>query len=148
MGCRHGVAVCQRRHPMRSWAILLSCALLRGCASAPPPAPLNRQMLADSAFEPPSERIDAADVFALSDAMRHYLRTDNARQLRIEGRQRRLIDALYQHNQLKLDYDASITRTAAQAFDARAGNCLSLVIMTAAFAKELGVQVTFQSAWT
>ncbi|HMC16076.1 MAG TPA: tetratricopeptide repeat protein [Albitalea sp.] len=133
---------------MRSWAILLICALLGGCASAPPPAPLNRQMLADSAFEPPSERIDAAEVFALSDAMRHYLRTDIARQLRIEGRQRGLIDALYQHNQLKLDYDASITRTAAQAFDARAGNCLSLVIMTAAFAKELGVQVTFQSAWT
>src|SRR5438874_2410176 len=86
---------CQRRDPMRSWAILLICALLGGCASAPPPAPLSRQLLADSAFEPPSERIDAAEVFALSDAMRHYLRTDIARHLRLEGRQRGLIDALY-----------------------------------------------------
>ena len=31
-----------------------------------------------------------------------------------------------------------MTRNAAQAFAARSGNCLSLVIMTAAFAKELG----------
>jgi Tfp pilus assembly protein PilF len=40
-----------------------------------------------------------------------------------------------------------MTRTAAQAFEARAGNCLSLVIMTAAFARELGLQVRFQSAY-
>ena len=40
-----------------------------------------------------------------------------------------------------------MTRNAAQAFEARAGNCLSLVIMTAAFARELGLQVRYQSAY-
>jgi tetratricopeptide (TPR) repeat protein len=44
-----------------------------------------------------------------------------------------------------LDYDSATTRNAAQAFDARKGNCLSLVIMTAAFAKELGLQVNYQA---
>ena len=39
--------------------------------------------------------------------------------------------------QLKLEYDAGMTRNAAEAFAAREGNCLSLVIMTAAFAKEM-----------
>jgi tetratricopeptide (TPR) repeat protein len=126
---------------------LLICALLGGCASAPPPVPLDSRLLADAAFAPSKERIDAADVFALSDAMRNYLRFDIASQLRQQGRQRGLVDALYQRGQLKLDYDAVSTYNAAQAFDARAGNCLSLVIMTAAFAKELGLQVVFQSAW-
>jgi tetratricopeptide (TPR) repeat protein len=41
-----------------------------------------------------------------------------------------------------------MTRNASQAFDARSGNCLSLVIMTAAFAKELGLKVTYQSVGT
>src|SRR5262249_17386985 len=63
------------------------------------------------------------------------------------GRQQALTEALYHHQQLKLEYDSAMTRNAAQAFDAREGNCLSLVIMTAAFAKELGLQVVYQSAF-
>jgi Tfp pilus assembly protein PilF len=38
-----------------------------------------------------------------------------------------------------------MTRTAAQTYAARRGNCLSLVIMTAAFARELGMRVRYQS---
>jgi Tfp pilus assembly protein PilF len=75
------------------------------------------------------------------------LRTEVAHQLRSKGRQQGLIDALYKRDQLKLEYDAAVTRNASQAFDARAGNCLSLVIMTAAFAKELGLHVEYQSAF-
>ncbi len=56
-----------------------------------------------------------------------------------------LIEALYRQDMLRLHYDVSITRTAAEAFDARSGNCLSLVIMTAALAHEMGLSVTFQS---
>jgi tetratricopeptide (TPR) repeat protein len=37
-----------------------------------------------------------------------------------------------------------VTRTAAQTFAARAGNCLSLAIMTAAFAKQMGLPVRYQ----
>jgi Flp pilus assembly protein TadD len=48
---------------------------------------------------------------------------------------------------LRLRYDGSRTRNAAEAFATRSGNCLSLVIMTAAFARELGLQVEFQSAY-
>ena len=40
-----------------------------------------------------------------------------------------------------------MTRNAAQAFAARSGNCLSLVIMTAAFAKELGLTVAYQKVF-
>ncbi|MGZ8994189.1 MAG: tetratricopeptide repeat protein, partial [Burkholderiaceae bacterium] len=101
----------------------------------------------DDLFSTPSERIAAADVFALSDQMKLYLRTEIASQLRQIGSPQGLINALYERDQLQLQYDASMTRNAAEAFDARAGNCLSLVVMTAAFAKHLGLQVTYQSAY-
>ena len=131
---------------MRTWASLLLCLLLAACAEAPvaqrPDALFNDQL-----FGTPSERISADDVFALTDEMRSYLNTDMARQFRAKGRQQALVDALYQRGQLKLEYDAAMTRNAAQAFDARSGNCLSLVIMTAAFAKELGLRVEYQSAF-
>jgi Tfp pilus assembly protein PilF len=59
-----------------------------------------------------------------------------------------LVTALTQPEWLQLHYDASLTRTAAQAFDSRSGNCLSLVILTAALAHELGLQVHFQEVVT
>lgn len=76
--------------------------------------------------------------------MKQYLSTHIASQFRSKDRQRALIDALYSKNQLKLTYDAEMTRNAPQTFAARAGNCLSLVIMTAAFAKEIGVPIRYQ----
>jgi len=129
------------------------CVLLGGCASIPGgPAPQPR-LFHDALFAPASQRIDAADIFAMSPAMKHYLAADIAPQLRTKGRQLGLVDALYDKRQLMLEYDSSTTRNAAEAFDARSGNCLSLVIMTAAFAKEINLSVRYQivptdEAWT
>lgn len=132
---------------MRNW-LALSCALLAACATpAQHRAQPSELLFKDDLFSAPSERISAADVFALSDRMKLYVRTEVARQLRLIGSPQGLITALYDKDQLKLQYDASTTRNASQAFDARAGNCLSLVIMTAAFAKELGLHVRYQSAY-
>lgn len=128
---------------LRAGAVLAAIALIAGCAA--PIAPRPDHLLDDARFGAPAERIGTDDVFALSDAMRVYARTEIAALQRIEGRNRGLFEALYRKNQLKLDYDAT-TRNAAQAFDARAGNCLSLVIMTAAFAKELGIDFQYQAA--
>lgn len=131
---------------MRNWALLV-CVLLAACATPQPRVTPPQFLFNDSAFSAPSERISADDVFTLNDQMKHYLRTSIGSQLQSMGMQQGLINALYQKDQLKLQYDVSMTRNASQAFDARAGNCLSLVIMTAAFAKELGLQVRYQSAY-
>lgn len=130
---------------MRHWASLLLCSLLMACAS-PPPAQRPAQLYHDTLFAPASERIDAAEVFAASEEMKRYLRTEIAGQLRSKGKHRGLLEALYRQGQLRIEYDSMTTRNASQAFAARAGNCLSLVIMTAALAKELDLQVTYQSA--
>ena len=133
---------------MRNWLVLLLCAVLAACAGPQALAPPPDSLFDDSLFATPSERISAADVFAVSEPMRRYLRQPQIdEQLRRRGPQRGLLEALYKSGELKLDYDTAMTRNAAQAFEARAGNCLSLVVMTAAFAKELGLQVRYQSAY-
>jgi tetratricopeptide (TPR) repeat protein len=128
------------------WIVLLLCGMQAGCATAPA-APPPDDLFVDAAFSAPSEPIGADQVFALSDAMRFYLQQHIMPQVRSKGRQAALVDVLYQAGRIRLEYDAGMTRNAAQAFEARAGNCLSLVIMTAAFAKALDLQVGYQSAF-
>jgi len=134
---------------MKTWAVLLSATflsiLIAGCATAPPPNAAPSQLFDDRAFAPATQRISVADVFALSPEMQRYLDTDIAEQMNAKGGQQGLFDALYDKGQLRLDYDAAMTRNAAQAFAARSGNCLSLVIMTAAFAKAAHLPVRYQT---
>jgi tetratricopeptide (TPR) repeat protein len=128
---------------MKRWLVVLLSLLVAACATAPP-SPQSRTLFNDNLFGAPSENIDASDVFALSPAMREFVAAEIANRLHVGGRREGLVDALRSKAGLHLEYDAAITRNAAQAFAARAGNCLSLVIMTAAFAKELGLAVRYQ----
>jgi len=130
---------------MRIAAAVLVASLVAACStvSAPPAG-----LLDDTSFGHPSQRISADDIFAPSAEMKHYIATEIADDVRIKGPEQGLFDALYSRNQLQLDYESAMTRNAAQAFAARAGNCLSLVIMTAAFAKEMGLTVTYNHIYT
>ncbi len=129
---------------MKAWAVAVLCLALVACATTPSPtAPSG--LFNDRLFKPASERVDAADVFALSPEMKTYLSVEIAPLLRARGSRQGLVDALMKPGQLQLEYDSTMTRNAAQAFAARSGNCLSLVLMTAAFAKGLDLSVRFQS---
>jgi Tfp pilus assembly protein PilF len=132
------------RRQMKNWGVLLLSATLAACATAPVETPRTEHLFRDQLFVLPSERISADDVFALSDDMKRYVNVEIAGQLSAKGLQRGLVDALYDKSQLRLEYDSEMTRNAGQTFAARAGNCLSLVIMTAALAKELGLSVRYQ----
>ena len=126
-------------------AVAVFATLLGGCAAVPrvvaPPADL----FADGAFEPPAHFTAASEVFAMSPAMKRYLDVEIASQIRSQGRLRGLVEALHSKAQLRLEFDTDTTRTAAEAFDARAGNCLSLVVMAAALAKELDLPIQYQA---
>ena len=119
-------------------------ALLAGCSTVSQPIASRAHLFDDTAFAAPSVRIDASNVFAMSPAMQRFFEAEVVPLVRARGPQRGLVEALYSAQKLRLDYDAAFTRNAAEAFDARAGNCLSLVIMTAAFAKRLGLEVRYQ----
>jgi Tfp pilus assembly protein PilF len=108
-----------------------------------PAGPPVAQLFKDSAFARPEGLLTPAQIFELTPAMREYVA--KVRQ-NLGGRNAHeaLFEALYRRDQLRIEYDSEITRTAAQAFEARMGNCLSLVIMTASLARELGLSVQFQ----
>ena len=126
----------------------LAVLALAACATPPGPhATVPVELFDDTLFGPPTEPVGADRIFALSADMRRYMQTDMAPLVRRLGAQGALVEALYGNGQLKLEYESAVTRSAAEAFGARSGNCLSLVIMTAAFARELGLQVSYQSAY-
>ncbi|MEV4783445.1 tetratricopeptide repeat protein [Burkholderia sp. LMU1-1-1.1] len=132
---------------MKPWAMLWCAAalLVGGCATQSPAqrAPAS-ELFHDQLFKAPAAPIDTNAIFALNDRMRDYLKHDLGRHGVGQDARRALFDALYTRDQLKLEYDSAMTRNAAETFDARAGNCLSLVIMTAALARELNFTVQFQ----
>jgi tetratricopeptide (TPR) repeat protein len=127
-------------------ALAATATVLSGCAVEIKPPP-RTDVFVDSAFKPPSVRIDVQEALALSPAMKRFADTEMASEIRNKGLRDGLIDALYTKGRLQLDYDAEVTRTAAEAFDARRGNCMSLVLMTAAFARHLNMPVRFNSVF-
>ncbi|WP_373989044.1 tetratricopeptide repeat protein [Duganella sp. BuS-21] len=133
---------------MKAWALFLCAAAMlgiSGCASQTVALQAPRQQLFhDQLFQPPSTPVDTTNVFALSPAMRDYVRYEIGNPAAGKDVRRMLFDALYRRDKLQLEYDSAITRNAAQTFEARAGNCLSLAIMTAALARELNLPVQFQ----
>ena len=126
---------------------LFAALALAGCANLPaPPAPT--ALFADGLFRAPTQPVNGDQALALSPAMQQYLDHEIAQQVRREGGGRQgLISALYSREQLKLEYDATLTRNAAEAFEARRGNCMALVLMTAAFAKAMHMPVRFNSVY-
>ena len=97
---------------MKSFITLAIATLLTACANlAPAPDPAaNTVLLHDSFFAPASKPVRAADVFAVSDEMRLYLREQMGEEMDAKGKERALYDALYSRNQL-FGYDAEKTRT-------------------------------------
>ena len=114
-----------------------------GMRSGAPPAWLDDEVFAAERFDP-----DAAQILAVSPAMRRYLEQSIVPRLRGGDPALGLVDALYTSGELRIVYDDRVTRTAAQTFDARRGDCLSLALMTAAFARELGLEVRLQRVLT
>jgi Flp pilus assembly protein TadD len=121
----------------------LFTSALSACAAAPK-IQIAADLFQDQHFSAPTEAIDASEIFRVNAAMKQFIANEIQSQSKSISQQRRLFNSLYNKAQLKLEYETSITRTAAETFDSRSGNCLSLVIMTAALAKQLGLTVEYQ----
>lgn len=129
---------------MKAYILVLFSVACAGCVTAPVTG--NKEILfADVLFPAPPVPVTRDDIFALSPAMQDYLARQLAERVLRKGSRLGLLDAL--RNDIRIEYDSAMTRNAAQAFEARSGNCLSLVIMTAAFARHLGIPVQYQSVY-
>ncbi len=131
------------RRLLASLCVAASVAMA-GCATGPAPIDLAVLDAASGAQRLP--RVNPTEGTAVTDAMRTFLARDLAPLVRRHGPQAALGMVLQQRGWIEVEYDDSRTRTAAQTFDARVGNCLSLVMLTAALANELGLKVYFQEA--
>ena len=131
--------------------MLVALCLLSACATTAPPsanAEVN-SLFADHQFAKPAVPLPtASEIFAIDETMRQYIKrfvADPAREQELYTNTRQvLVDALSAGGQIQLDYDATSTRNARDTFHSRSGNCLSLTIMSAALARELGLNVFFQ----
>lgn len=123
---------------------LLATLPLAACVAVPVQPP-NASLLKDALFQPPATAIKASTVFAMTPEMQRYAEAELRPLMQHGDSERALVEALYDKGRLQLEYDAQMTRNAAEAFSARTGNCLSLVIMTGAFAKYFEVPVRYQS---
>jgi len=119
-------------------------ANLAACSTAPTAPSSPTALLHDRLFAAAPPDVSAEPVFAMSERMRAYVDTQLSGAHGDQQRRRKLLDALRSQGHMSLDYDDGFTRNAAEAFDKRAGNCLSLVVMTAAFAKHLRLPVRYQ----
>jgi transglutaminase-like putative cysteine protease len=145
--CSIGAVPADADAPVIRWLgrlTLVCCLAISGCAAVPPPDPT--PLFTDALFQRPAQWPDPAQVFALDEPMKRHLDAQRRAAGARDGAEQVLLAALYEAGHLRLEYDGTHTRTASEAFAARAGNCLSLVVMTAAFAKELGLSVRYQSA--
>ncbi len=125
---------------------ILFAALMAGCAVLPAARPGDvTPLFRDALFKPPARPVDIRAIFAVDTSMRRFLAAQIVPLTRHEDARHALLGAL--SGKLRIDYDSEKTRTASQTFAAREGNCLSLVIMSAAFARQLGIQVTYQEVY-
>ncbi len=125
--------------------LLAALVLLTGCATPLPPVAADA-VLQDSLYAQPMPAVNPAEGIEPSAAMRSFVTQDLAPLVRRHGAQAALGMVLQRRGWIDVEYDDTRTRTAAQAFEARTGNCLSLVMLTAALARELNVKVYFQEA--
>lgn len=122
-------------------ALLLGVALcaLPGCASSGP-------IVQDLGRELRARGLDPAGVvvpFAITDEMRAWVHLQIPETTPLEERLDRLLVGLLDPKQLRIQYEARSTATAAQVFQTRRANCLAFTSLFVGLAREVGVPVVY-----
>ena len=129
--------------------IFLLSSLLGGCASQKPVADVDlTAYFHDASFNSPPSLPSPDELFALPDAAiaelrRELLHSKNSGQLSNQMLHEWLAHYINATNG-GFRYADNVTRTASETFNDREGNCLSLVVLTAALAEAVDVKVDFQ----
>jgi tetratricopeptide (TPR) repeat protein len=113
--------------------LLGACALQR--PPPPPPALLN--------WGPPIE-VEKVDILAVSPEMDEFLDRYILKYADKQTRLYLLLNAIAKNGVLSFYYDESLTLTAAEAFEARAGNCIGFANMMIALARKAGLKAKYQ----
>jgi Flp pilus assembly protein TadD len=91
----------------------------------------------------PAGMVEASDIFRLSPEMRSFVREHVNIGATEVFKLQQLIDAIMGRDTFGLEYDET-TRTAAETFRTRRGNCLSFAVMFVALAREVEIPAEFE----
>ena len=135
---------------MRLRTLLLILVLLVAHATAVAenerPAVSTQELLAGTVLDlgpVPPTIVSNQEVMALSDEMRGFLDEHVGRRAGLPVKVKQLADAIFDENAFGLEYDVT-TRTAAEIFTSRKGNCLSFTFMFVVMARGTGLDARFQ----
>lgn len=114
--------------------MLSACATQQAVYTAPPP------LLKAG----PDVQVAAVDVLAVTPAMEDFLERYILPYKNLETRLNLLALAVTSTGVLGFDYDEALTLTAAEAFEARSGNCVGFANMMVALARAAGLEAEYQ----
>jgi len=123
--------------------LLVAALTLAACTTLPlrnvTPPPLR--------YTGPEVQVDDVDVLALSPPMREFLERYVLKYPSTQTRLELLTLAITSSGVLNFKYDDSLTLTAAEAFEARAGNCIGFANMMVALARAAGLDAHYQEVF-
>lgn len=130
---------------MKPLLALFFSVLCTACSSLPDSKMTPDQVLNAGVFEYQPGLVDVgeAQVLALDPAMEAFLDAHIADTRNRNKQLRQLLQAIVDSESFGLVYDTT-TRTAAETFAARRGNCISFTNMFVAMARHVGLDVSFQ----
>ena len=135
------------RSPSRLTALAVAGTLI-ACATngtVPGQAHISAQDLASfPAGVDPQLVPDFASILAVTPEMSAFVARHVDRNARPGQRLEQLVQGMLDENLLALEFELGRTRTAAQTFNARRGNCLSFTNLFVALAREAGLDVGYQ----
>ena len=143
-GCGRRRRQTRCRSPL--WFLILLLTSSTTLAGTNGPQISSDELLAGTALglgpEPP-DVVGSDEVMALSDEMREFLENNVSHGAGAAVKVRQLAHAIISKNSFGLEYDET-TRTAAETFRARRGNCLSFTFMFVVMARGVGLDASFQ----
>jgi tetratricopeptide (TPR) repeat protein len=135
---------------MRYRTLLWFLILLHGFSTAPAETGSRNispeELLAGTALDlgpDPPAIVSSNEAMALSDEMREFLENNVGKRAGLSVKVKQLADAIFSEKVFGLAYDEA-TRTAAETFSARRGNCLSFTFMFVSMARGVGLDARFQ----
>jgi Flp pilus assembly protein TadD len=135
---------------IRPLLALIAAAMLAGCATIEPaPVPVATPWL-DSQFhyDPSLVTVSASDLFRLDADLEKRLEDPSVHELFKDVRLRRIIDLIFGADRKGFAYRAGHSTVAADTWRDRAGDCLSLTVLTYAVANKLGMSAVMQEVQT
>ncbi len=129
--------------PVRVLLLLAGFSILGACATqqtvdlTPPPLQISGSEI----------QVADVDVLAVSPAMDEFLERYILKYTNKHTRLHLLLTAIAPSGTLGFDYDESLTLTATETFDTRAGNCIGFANMMVALARRAGLKAHYQEVF-